>query len=162
MRAVPDESPAGAGCFLSVFSDGASRGNPGPAGIGGLARNAAGEIVLEVWEYLGETTNNVAEYYALIRILEESAKLGCDSVKVHTDSQLVANQVVGSFKVKSQALRPLVARVRALLDDYRTVQVDYIPREKNIECDRLANRGINEGLAGLREPILEKGERSLF
>jgi ribonuclease HI len=153
----------GAGARLYVYSDGAARGNPGPAGIGGIARDEEGTVMLEVSEYLGNATNNVAEYYALIRILEECAGSGNECITVCTDSELMANQVTGGFKVKSKALRPLHARVKALLEGYRVVQVEHIPREKNIECDRLANRAIDEGLAGLRRPILKSGgEDQLF
>lgn len=147
---------------LEVYSDGASRGNPGPAGIGGVARDSSGRMVTSVLAYLGETTNNVAEYHALIAILEDVKGLGYDRVRVNTDSELVANQVSGGFKVKSQALRPLVARVRALLEPYSRVEVRHIPREKNYECDALANRAIDEGLAGSREQVLAPGDDALF
>jgi ribonuclease HI len=156
------EFSKGSGGWLHLYSDGAARGNPGPAGIGGQAKNSNGRVLLEVREYLGETTNNVAEYHALIRVLEESESLGYDRVKIHADSELVVNQVAGGFKVKSKALRPLVARVKGLLEGYGAVQVEHIPRAKNIECDRLANRAIDEGIAGLRKPILEGEEGALF
>lgn len=162
MTAGKDERAPGEGDWLIVFSDGAARGNPGPAGIGGQARDDKGKVLLEVREFLGETTNNVAEYHALIRVLEAAAGLGYGCVRIYTDSDLLANQVTGGFKVKSESLRPLVARVRSLLEAYRAVQVEHVPREKNTACDRLANRAIDEGLAGLREPILGEGERSLF
>jgi ribonuclease HI len=152
----------GAAGWLHLYSDGAARGNPGHAGLGGQARDSSGNVLVEVREYLGETTNNVAEYHALIRVLEASEGLGYERLKVHTDSELLANQATGAFKVKSQALRPLVARVRGLLEMYRTVQVEHISREKNTECDRLANLAIDEGLAGLRSPILDGGEQALF
>lgn len=153
----------GAGAWLHIYCDGAARGNPGPAGIGGIAKNEQGAVIVEVSEFLGETTNNVAEYNALIRILEECSGRGYECVRIYTDSELMANQITGGFKVKSGALRPLHAGVKALLDGYREVQVEHIPREKNIECDRLANVAIDEGLAGLRRPILETGgENQLF
>jgi ribonuclease HI len=153
----------GVGGRISVYSDGAARGNPGPAGIGGIARDDRGALVVEVSEYLGEVTNNVAEYHALIRVLEECEGRGYESVNVFTDSELVANQVAGGFKVKSRDLKPLNARVRALLEGYRLVQVEHIPREKNIECDRLANRAIDDGLAGRLKPVIKAyGEEQLF
>lgn len=148
--------------WLRVCSDGASRNNPGPAGAGGQAVDPAGNVILEVSEYLGHATNNVAEYHALIMVLEASRGLGYKRIKVFTDSQLVANQVTGGFKVKHSGLKPLVARARALLDEYREVEVQYIPREKNTECDALANKAIDEGLLGLKEPVLESEEDSLF
>lgn len=163
MNAVSKESPAAAreGC-LHLYSDGAARGNPGPAGAGGQARDQGGKVLLEVREYLGVTTNNVAEYYALIKVLEASADLGYDCLKVHTDSELLVNQVNGGFKVKSSALKPLVARVKGLLEPYREVQVEHIPRAKNTECDRLANRAVDEGLAGLRDAVLTVRDDALF
>lgn len=148
--------------LLSVYSDGASRGNPGPAGIGGRALDERGKVVAEVREYLGEATNNVAEYHGLIRILEEVSTLGFDRVRVFTDSTLMANQITGGFRVKSKDLKPLVGKVLTLLDGFRSVQVEHIPREKNTECDTLANRAIDEGLAGERKPILEREGDSLF
>jgi ribonuclease HI len=155
-------APGGSTGWLHVYSDGAARGNPGPAGIGGRALGRRGEVLVEVREYLGEATNNVAEYQALIRILEACAPLGFERLKVHTDSELMARQVTGAFKVKSQSLRPLVARVKALLEGYGAVQVEHIPREKNIACDRLANLAIDEGLAGSRSPILDEDKGALF
>lgn len=147
---------------LLVYSDGASRGNPGPAGIGGRALDPEGNVVAEVLEYLGETTNNVAEYHGLIRILEEVRSLGFERVQVFTDSTLMANQITGGFRVKSKNLKPLLGKVLGLLEGFRSVQVEHIPREKNIECDALANRAIDEGLAGERKPILEPEGGSLF
>jgi ribonuclease HI len=152
----------GAGGLLEIYSDGASRGNPGPAGVGGMARDSHGRPVARIFEYLGETTNNVAEYHALICILEEVKDLGYARVRISTDSELVANQVSGGFKVKSAALRPLVARVRALLEPYSRVEVRHIPREKNYECDALANRAIDEWLAGSRDPVLPAADDPLF
>ena len=147
---------------LYVFSDGGARLNPGPAGAGGLARTTDDRVVAEVCEYLGTATNNVAEYYALILILEAVAEAGFRRVKVHTDSTLVANQVKGSWRIKDDKLKPLVGRVRTLLEPYREVEVKYIPREKNSECDALATQAIDEGLLGLKEPLLGPTDETLF
>jgi ribonuclease HI len=148
--------------LLLVYSDGGARSNPGPAGAGAIARDSRGEVLIELSEFLGKATNNVAEYQALIMILEAAGPLGYQRIKVHTDSQLVANQVTGGFRVKNQGLKPLAARARALLDEYREVEVQYIPREKNVECDALASKAIDEGLLGLKEPVLTGDEDSLF
>jgi ribonuclease HI len=150
------------GSRLHVYSDGAARGNPGPAGIGGQVTDERGRVLLEVSEYLGEATNNVAEYQALIHVLEKARGFGYERISIHTDSELLANQVTGGFRVKSKALKPLLGRIKALLAGFRQVEVEYIPREKNIACDRLANRAIDEGLAGGKKPILEPGEGTLF
>ncbi len=153
---------SGAGDWLEVCSDGAARGNPGPAGAGGLAKDPSGAVLVEVCEYLGEATNNAAEYKALILVLQRSAPLGFRRLRIRTDSTLVANQLTGGFRVKSAGLKPLAARARALLEPYAEVQVEAVPREKNIECDRLANKAIDEGLAGARKPVLVEEEDSLF
>jgi ribonuclease HI len=147
---------------LVVCCDGASRGNPGPSGAGGLACAPDGSVLAEVSAFLGETTNNVAEYYALILILEECAGSGYSSVRVLTDSKLMANQVTGAWRVKDMKLKELAPRVRALLEAYRHVEVQYVPREKNTACDALANKAVDEGLSGLKQPLLAAGEDSLF
>lgn len=138
--------------WLFIFSDGASRGNPGPAGIGGRAKTGDGEVLAEVCEYIGTATNNVAEYQALIRILEESRGLGYGKVRIRTDSELVANQLKGLYKIKSKNVIPMVARARSLLEPYGEVEVRSIPRSENTECDLLANIAIDEGLRGEKDP----------
>lgn len=138
--------------WLYIYSDGASRGNPGPAGIGGLAKAGDGEVLKEVCEYLGTTTNNVAEYQALIRILEESRSLGYQKIKIRTDSELVANQIKGLYKVKSRNVIPMIAKVRILLERYGEVEVRSIPRNENSECDKLANMAVDAGISGGKEP----------
>ena len=148
--------------FLNVCSDGASRGNPGPAGAGGMARDESGRVLARVSDFLGVTTNNVAEYVALIRILEESCDLGYENVRITLDSDLVVNQVRGGFKVKSKSLAPLLSRVKSLLSTYRVVEVEHIPREKNTECDGLANKAIDDGLAGRKQPVIQDELETLF
>jgi ribonuclease HI len=148
--------------WLYVYSDGGARNNPGPAGAGGQARDEAGTVLVEVCEFLGKATNNVAEYYALILTLEASRGLGYQRVRVRVDSTLVANQVIGAWRIKNQGLKPLVGRVRELLDAYGEVEVKSIPREKNSECDALANKAIDEGILGLKEPLLDTGDMTLF
>jgi ribonuclease HI len=147
---------------IVVYSDGAARGNPGPAGIGGQAFGASGELLAEISEYLGETTNNVAEYWGLIRILEEVRAFENATLRIRTDSELVANQITGGFKVKSRSLRPLVDRVKQLLAGYGDVEVEHVPREKNTACDNLANRAVDEGLAGEKKPLLGSVDDTLF
>jgi len=150
------------GDWLYVYSDGGARLNPGPAGAGGLAKTGGGRVLVEVREFLGTATNNVAEYYALILILEAVAGMGYERLRVRMDSTLVASQVTGAWKIKDDKLKPLAARARALLEPYREVEVKYIPREKNSECDALANQAIDEGLEGLREPLLGAADETLF
>ncbi len=148
--------------IVDLWSDGASRGNPGPAGIGVLAKDSSGREVLRLSEYLGETTNNVAEYYALISALEELSEMGYRRVRVNSDSELLVRQLSGIFKVKSRKLMPLVGKVKQILAAYDDVELNHINRSENVECDRLANEAIDEGLAGVKKPILTEGEASLF
>ncbi|MBN1288223.1 MAG: ribonuclease HI family protein [Actinobacteria bacterium] len=138
---------------MNIYSDGGSRGNPGPAGIGGQAIDEKGRVLAEVCEFLGDATNNVAEYRALIRILEESAGLGFNKISIRTDSELVAYQITGAYRIKSKNLLPLAERVRSLLEKYEDVRVTAIPREENEVSDRLANTAIDMGLEGEIEPI---------
>lgn len=148
--------------FVDIFSDGASRGNPGPAGIGAVARDASGREVLRLSEYLGETTNNAAEYHALVTALEKLSGTGYRKIRINSDSELLIRQISGCFKVKSKRLMPLVKRVRELLAGYESVELKHIKRDENTECDRLANLAIEEGLSGSRKPVLPGGEASLF
>ncbi|HEV2474555.1 MAG TPA: ribonuclease HI family protein [Chthonomonadales bacterium] len=128
----------------TAYVDGASRGNPGPAGIGIVLQRADGSIAKEIAEPLGRTTNNVAEYTAMIRALEEARALGCNSVKVYTDSELMARQLNGLYKVKSAHLFPLFARARLLLQQFRKATVTHVPREYNCRADKLSNLGADK------------------
>jgi ribonuclease HI len=128
-----------------IYSDGASKGNPGEAGIGFVIQSVAGEIFAEVGEYIGKTTNNVAEYEALIRGLEAAAELGADEVTVRSDSQLLVMQLCGAYKVKSERLHPLHARACSLLSAFGRMKVEHVPREQNRRADELANQGVKRG-----------------
>jgi ribonuclease HI len=128
---------------LLIFSDGASRGNPGAAGIGVVISSANGKTVKELSENIGETTNNVAEYTALIRGLEEAVKLRAAEVEIHTDSELMARQITGVYKVKAQHLIPLVTRVHSLLRQFSRVSISHVVREHNRTADALARKGSN-------------------
>ncbi|GIV15171.1 MAG: ribonuclease H [Armatimonadota bacterium] len=123
---------------MKLYIDGASRGNPGKAGIGVLLCNDTGEPLKEISESIGETTNNVAEYRALIRALEEARALGADTVEVYTDSELLARQINGLYGVHSPHLQPLFHRARALLRLFKSASVQHIPRSRNQIADRLA------------------------
>lgn len=130
---------------LHAFTDGASRGNPGAAGVGIIVNEAEGHAVLTLYGSIGVATNNVAEYTALVTLLERMKDLPCTQLIIHTDSELMARQMSGRYRVKDQGLKPLHARalrlMRALPCECR---IEHIPREENREADRLANRGINE------------------
>ena len=128
---------------LTIFTDGASRNNPGEAGAG-IFILRDGKPVDKIARYLGTTTNNIAEYQAAIIGLEQCVKLGASMVRLHADSELMVKQLNGQYKVKNEGLKPLHARVKELIAKIGTVEVQYIPREKNKEADALANQAIDE------------------
>lgn len=130
-----------------INCDGAARGNPGPAGAGAVVVAEDGAVLAEVAEGLGETTNNVAEYTAAIRGLEEAERLGARTVLLRSDSQLLTNQLTGRYRVKSEHLQPLYRRVRQLVTRFDRVTFEHVPRERNVEADRLANLGVDTWLA---------------
>jgi ribonuclease HI len=131
-----------------VNCDGAARGNPGPAGAGAIVVATDGTVLSEIAEGLGETTNNVAEYTAAIRGLEEAARLQAARVLLRSDSQLLINQLNGRYRVKTAHLVPLHRRVRELVGSFAGgVTFEHVPRERNVEADRLANLGVDEWLA---------------
>jgi ribonuclease HI len=132
---------------LIVSCDGAARGNPGPAGAGAQITTSGGEVVAEIAEGLGETTNNVAEYTAAIRGLERAEELGGTDVLLRSDSQLLINQLTGVYRVKTPHLQPLHRRVRQLAARFDSIRFEHVPRERNTEADRLANLGVDRWLA---------------
>jgi ribonuclease HI len=132
---------------VTVACDGASRGNPGPAGAGAYITGPDGAVLAEVAEGLGETTNNVAEYTAVIRGLERALELGATDVLLRSDSQLLINQLTGRYRVKTPHLQPLHRRVRELGARFETIEYEHVRRERNTEADRLANLGVDEYLA---------------
>ena len=126
-----------------LYTDGGARGNPGPAGIGVVLEDSQGGVVAEIAEGIGYATNNVAEYRALITGLELALEHGCTELEVRIDSQLVAMQVQGLWKIKSDGLRPLAVRARSLLDRFAKVSITQVPRLENARADRLANVGMD-------------------
>ena len=130
-----------------VNCDGAARGNPGPAGAGAVVVDEDGAVLAEVAEGLGETTNNVAEYTAVIRGLEEAQRLGASEVLLRSDSQLLINQLTGRYRVKAPHLQPLHKRVRDLMRAFTRVDLEHVPRERNTAADSLANLGVDRWLA---------------
>jgi ribonuclease HI len=132
---------------LIVWCDGAARGNPGPAGAGSQITTPDGDVVAEIAQGLGETTNNVAEYTAAILGLERAGELGATDVLLRSDSQLLVNQLNGVYRVKTAHLRPLHGRVRELAAGFDTIRFEHVPRERNTEADRLANEGVDAWLA---------------
>lgn len=137
---------------IVINTDGGSRGNPGPAGIGAVIRED-NVLLAEVSSYIGEETNNVAEYEALIQALETviekvGERLNETEVEIRMDSELIVKQMKGEYKVKDPTLKIKNLRVHELLDAYiPNVQFVHVPREENKEADRLVNQALdNAGL----------------
>jgi ribonuclease HI len=136
---------AGRGRRLLIHTDGAARGNPGPAGLGAILRDAqTGEAVAELATYLGVRTNNYAEWTAVEAALEKALELGATHVDLRMDSQLVARQITGIYRVKHADLKPIHARVMALLARFEGYSVGHVPRELNKDADRLSNVAIDQ------------------
>jgi ribonuclease HI len=128
---------------LIVHVDGASRGNPGPAGAGVAIRATDGTLIHEGAYYLGHQTNNAAEYYALIHALQRAARCACDTMTVRSDSELLVRQVTGEYRVKSARLASLFEQVQLLLLRVHCWNIRHIPREQNQRADELANLAID-------------------
>ncbi|HXX31371.1 MAG TPA: ribonuclease HI family protein [Myxococcaceae bacterium] len=133
---------------LRVFSDGAARGNPGPAGAGAVLALPSGEVVERLGLYLGRQTNNHAEYMGAILGLKRARALGADEVELVTDSQLLIRQLAGQYRVRSPTLRPLYEEAHALLEAFQRHLLTHVPREENREADVMSNRAIDERLVG--------------
>ena len=131
---------------IVLRTDGASRGNPGPSGAGAILEDAEGNLLREVSEYLGRTTNNVAEYRALLLGLRAAQEFGAEELELRLDSELLARQLTGRYRVKSPHLIELHREAKRLLEDYARVDIRHIPREANGRADRLAGRAIREHL----------------
>lgn len=127
---------------LSIYTDGAARGNPGPAGIGVVILEGRKKIK-EISKYIGQATNNIAEYNALVSGLEEVIALKADEVVVNLDSELVARQLSGEYKVKDGNIKVLFEKALNALKGFNHFEIRHIGREKNKDADRLANKAIN-------------------
>ena len=124
---------------LLIYTDGGSRGNPGPAATGVVILDEHGSLVTEFGEYLGVQTNNVAEYQAMIQGLQEAKKRGATSVACYADSRLVIEQLKGNWKVKHPNIAPLFFKAWNLLQSFSSVTLSAIPREKNTRADAQVN-----------------------
>ena len=129
-----------------LFTDGAARGNPGPAGAGAVIVSAAGHIVAKIGKFLGESTNNVAEYTGLILGLKRAKAMGIKELDVFSDSELLVRQLSGEYAVKAEHLKALHDEARSLLSAFPDVHVEHIPRELNAAADEMSNRAIDERL----------------
>jgi ribonuclease HI len=124
--------------------DGGSRGNPGPASYGVVIRDQRGEVVARLKKYIGRTTNNVAEYYALIAALDYAQSHNVRALRVASDSELLVKQMRGQYKVKSAELRPLHERATKMAQAFESFGIEHVYREQNSEADAQANEAMDE------------------
>lgn len=130
---------------VEVYIDGASKGNPGPSGIG-VVICQDGETLKNISSYIGRATNNVAEYTALIYGLQEGLILKAEKIKVYTDSQLMHRQINRIYKIKSPDILKLYTQARHLMSGFKEVKVEYIGRQNNRGADKLANQAVKEAV----------------
>jgi ribonuclease HI len=131
---------------LSLFTDGACRGNPGQGGAGAVLLGENGEVLGTAKKFLGHCTNNIAEYRALILGLETALEHGTSVISIYLDSELLVRQIQGIYRVKNPDLKPLMVKIRDLLDRFDTWNIEHVPRSENAMADGLANEAIDEAL----------------
>jgi ribonuclease HI len=124
--------------------DGGSRGNPGPAAYGVVIRDGKGEIVARLKKYIGQNTNNVAEYFGLIAALDYAQTHGIRALRVESDSELMVKQMRGQYKVKSEDLKPLFERAKKMSQTLESFRIDHVYREQNRDADALVNQALDE------------------
>ena len=132
---------------LEIYIDGASKGNPGPSGIGAVIYHD-GQAIKNISSYIGNATNNVAEYTALIYALQEALLLKAEILIINTDSQLLSKQINKIYKIKSPNISGLYNQVLHLMSAFRRVSIKDIPRQENRGADKLATKAIKEQLRG--------------
>lgn len=125
-----------------IHSDGVSRGNPGLAAIGVTIKDERGTTIARISRRIGSTTNNQAEYGAIIAALEEAMRLGTRQIVLNSDSELVVKQIRGEYRVKKATLKPLYQRVKQLQSSLESFTINHIPRGQNVEADKLANSAL--------------------
>jgi ribonuclease HI len=123
--------------------DGGARGNPGPAAIGVVVSKVDGALIDELGEQIGVATNNVAEYRAVLRGVEWARGLGADELEIVNDSELVARQLTGAYKVKHPSMKPLYEETMAALRAFKSWTIRSVPRERNARADELVNRALD-------------------
>lgn len=133
---------------LIIYTDGGARGNPGPAGLGVVVKDAEGRTILEHSRFLGERTNNQAEYMAIIDALHHASVLGADEVQMFMDSELAVKQLNHEYKVRNADLAQLFMQVWNMITTFKKVTFAHVPREKNKEADRMVNVAIDRHVKG--------------
>jgi len=128
---------------LEIYTDGACRGNPGPAGIGVVVKSD-GQVIKEISQSIETATNNIAEYTAVIYALQEALMRKAGKVLIQTDSELIAKQLSGEYKVKNANLKPLFEQIRHMLPAFEQIRFKHIPREENAHADKLAKQAVKK------------------
>jgi len=131
---------------LKIFTDGGARGNPGPAGVGAVIENEKGDILFKGGKYIGETTNNQAEYQAVIFALEKAKELKGVELDFYLDSQLVVEQLNGNYKVKNPELAKQFLKIYNLQQQFKKVNYTHVYREENKLADQMVNEAIDNGI----------------
>lgn len=136
---------------ITIYTDGGARGNPGPAGIGALIKDERGDVVKEISRYIGESTNNYAEYEALIEALTAARELYGEKLRdmkisIRMDSELIVKQIAGEYRVKEPTLKEQFARVGQLIGAFPNIEFMHVAREKNARADELVNEAIDKAL----------------
>lgn len=139
--------------------DGGSRGNPGPAAYGVVVRDPRGEIVARLKKYIGNSTNNVAEYFGLIAALDYGQNHGIRALRLESDSELMVKQMRGQYKVKSEELKPLFERAKKMSQTFESFRISHVYREQNKEADALVNQALDE-TSGPGSAAASKAEKS--
>lgn len=151
---------------VNIYIDGTCLGNPGKAGIGVIFYDERGHEICELSHYLGDATNNIAEYQALISALQKAREIRLDNLFIYTDSELLARQINGFYKVRDKKLKSLYSKAKQLITNFKSVRIRYISREKNKYADKLAWQAIQQIQdcitkgAGRRSPRRYIGEES--
>ena len=146
----PQRTPRPATNAIKAYIDGGARGNPGPSAYGVIVRDARGEIIAELSDYLGIQTNNYAEYSGLLAALEFAVREKHPSLKVLSDSELLVRQMQGRYKVKSPGLIDLCDRARALVRKLEHFSIDHVLRQYNKDADALVNQVLDSRVRGTR------------
>jgi len=131
---------------VTMFTDGGARGNPGPAAIGVVIKNHKGDVIQRTGKYIGESTNNDAEYKALLDGVTSLKEMGATKVKCFLDSELVVKQMNGLYKVKNQNIKTLWSKIKIIEKSFEEISYHHVKREKNMEADSIVNEVLDSAL----------------
>ncbi len=152
---APSDPPKHTTAAYQANIDGGSRGNPGPAAYGVVIRDGSGAVVARLKKYIGQNTNNMAEYFGLIAALDYAETHGIPALRIESDSELLVKQMRGQYKVKSAELKPLFERAKKMSQSLESFRISHVYREQNREADALVNQALDEtgrGGASTAEP----------